>query len=121
MKFKKFIFFALFLALGLITAAGCGEKKNKQQQTPATTTQAPRRDVQANNNTSLSANTIVREGEIDLKGIDENKDGKVFQCQMDYNVISDYKGSCPKCGMNLDEVPLDKAKKSLTANGYKVR
>lgn len=118
MLFRRIFFFAAFLALTVITASGCGEKKTSQQQD---TVQTPRKEVQANNNTSLRANTIVHEGDIDLKAIDENKDGKVFECQMDYNVISDFKGTCPKCGMNLEEVTLDKAKSSLTANGYKVK
>ena len=40
----------------------------------------------------------VREGEIDLKTIDKNKDGKIFQDMMDWNVISDEAGECPLCG-----------------------
>jgi len=28
---------------------------------------------------------IVREGKVDLKAIDKNKDGKVYQCPMDWN------------------------------------
>ncbi|MCU7500406.1 MAG: hypothetical protein HF300_19115 [Ignavibacteria bacterium] len=119
MPFRKTFFFAAFLTFAVLTA-GCGEKKTDQQQ-QQTTSQAPRKEVQANNNTSLRANTIVHEGVIDLQGIDENRDGKVFQCQMDYNVISDFKGTCPKCGMNLEEVSLDKAKSSLKANGFSVR
>jgi len=117
MSLKKLLFLASFI---VITVSGCGGKKTDQQQ-DTTTAQPPKKEVQANNNTTLSANTIVREGRIDLKAIDENRDGKVFQCQMDYNVISDTKGICPKCGMNLDEVSLDKAKSNLTANGYKVK
>ncbi|MGE5432948.1 MAG: hypothetical protein ACM3QX_17845 [Syntrophomonadaceae bacterium] len=118
MPFRKTFFFAAFLVLAVITSSGCGEKKTDQQQS---TPEAPKKEVLANNNTTLSANTIVREGEIDLKAIDENKDGKVFECQMDYNVISDLKGTCPKCGMNLDEVSLDKAKSNLKASGYTVK
>ena len=44
---------------------------------------------------------IVREGIIDLKAIDKNKDDKVFQDMMDWNVISDKPGKCPICGMDL--------------------
>ncbi|MFZ0455369.1 MAG: heavy metal-binding domain-containing protein [Ignavibacteriaceae bacterium] len=66
-------------------------------------------------------NSIVREGIIDLKAIDKNKDGKVYQDMMDYNVISDKPGTCPLCGMTLSEVSLNKAKENLLKNGYKVK
>lgn len=65
--------------------------------------------------------SIIREGEIDLKSIDKNKDGKVFQDQMCWNVISDEPGECPLCGMILKEVSLEKAKKNLQKNNYKVK
>ncbi len=64
---------------------------------------------------------LIREGEIDLKAIDENKDGKVFQDQMDWNVISDKPGKCPLCGMKLKEVTLQKAKENLLKHGFKVK
>ena len=63
---------------------------------------------------------IVREGEIDLKAIDKNKDGKVYQDQMDWNVISDEPGECPLCGMTLKECTLEEAKAKLVKHGYKV-
>lgn len=65
--------------------------------------------------------SIVREGIIDLKSIDKNKDGKVFQDMMDYNVISDKPGKCPLCGMKLKEVSLNKAKNTLIKSGFKVK
>jgi membrane fusion protein, copper/silver efflux system len=65
--------------------------------------------------------SIVREGVIDLKLIDKNKDGKVFQDMMDYNVISDKAGKCPLCGMTLKEVSLNKAKEALIKSGHKVK
>lgn len=68
-----------------------------------------------------TTNSIVREGVIDLKSIDANKDGKVFQDMMDYNVVSDAPGKCPLCGMTLKEVNLDQAKTNLTKNGFKVK
>ena len=66
-------------------------------------------------------NSIVRKGVIDLNAIDENKDGKVFQDMMDYNVISDKPGKCPLCGMKLKEVSIKKAKDTLLKAGYKVK
>lgn len=66
-------------------------------------------------------NSIVREGAIDLSAIDENGDGKVYQDQMCWNVVSDKAGDCPKCGMKLKEVSLEKAKANLEKNGFEVK
>jgi len=68
-----------------------------------------------------SKSSLVREGEIDLQGIDKNKDGKVFQDTMDWNVISDEPGECPLCGMKLKEVTLEKAKENLIKYNFKVK
>jgi hypothetical protein len=65
--------------------------------------------------------SIVRSGTIDLIMIDKNKDGKVYQDQMCWNVISDKAGECPQCGMKLKEVSLEKAKENLLKNDYKVK
>lgn len=66
-------------------------------------------------------NLIIREGEINLASIDVNKDGKVYQDQMCWNVISDEPGECPQCGMILKEVSLEKAKENLLKHDYKVK
>lgn len=65
--------------------------------------------------------SIIREGMIDLNSIDKNKDGKVFQDQMCWNVISDEPGECPLCEMILKEVSLEKAKENLIKHDYKVK
>lgn len=64
---------------------------------------------------------IVRKGIIDLRSIDKNKDGKVYQDMMDFNVISDSQGKCPLCGMKLKEVTIEKAKTVLIKNKFKVK
>ncbi len=69
----------------------------------------------------MKKDNIVREGEIDLIAIDKNGDKKVFQDQMDWNVISDEAGECPLCGMKLKEVTLEKAKENLIKHNYKVK
>ncbi len=66
-------------------------------------------------------NPIIRKGTIDLEAIDENKDGKVFQDIMDWNVISDEPGRCPVCNMELREFTLEKAKENLLEHGFKVK
>jgi hypothetical protein len=70
---------------------------------------------------TAKADDIVRKGIIDLKKIDKNKDGKVFQDQMDWNVISDKPGRCPLCGMELKEVTLKEAGTKLKKHGFKVK
>ncbi len=65
--------------------------------------------------------SIVREGTIDLAAIDENGDGKVYQDQMCWNVVSDESGECPQCGMKLKEVSLEEAKANLEENGFEVK
>ncbi len=65
--------------------------------------------------------SIIRKGVIDVKAIDKNKDGKVFQDMMDYNVISDKPGKCPICGMKLKEVSVKQAKEMLVKSGFKVK
>jgi len=71
--------------------------------------------------TVKTADIVHEEALIDLKAIDKNKDGKVFQDMMDWNVISDKPGKCPLCKMTLKEVTLDEAKKNLQNHGYKVK
>ena len=71
--------------------------------------------------TTEKKSSIVHEGTINLAQIDENGDGKVYQDQMCWNVVSDEAGQCPQCGMKLKEVSLEDAKKNLEDNGYKAK
>ena len=74
-----------------------------------------------NINHDKDAESIIRTGKIDLAGIDVNKDGKVYQDMMDWNVISDKPGTCPVCGMKLKEVSLKEASENLIKHGFKVK
>ena len=67
------------------------------------------------------ATSIVHKGVIDVEAIDKNKDGKVFQDPMDWNVISDEDGRCPLCGMFLKKVTIDEAKMNLKMNGFEYK
>jgi hypothetical protein len=69
----------------------------------------------------MESESIIRKGVIDLSEIDKNKDGKVFQDFMDWNVVSDKPGKCPICKMKLQEVTLSEAKENLISNGFKVK
>lgn len=65
--------------------------------------------------------SIIRKGVIDLKAIDKNKDGKLWQCPMDWNVISDEKGQCPICEMKLKKFTIDEVKVNLEKAGFKYK
>ena len=74
-----------------------------------------------NNMMRSKKSPLIREGIIDVNAIDKNKDGKVYEDMMDYNVISDKPGICPLCGMTLKEVSVKKAEQNLKASGFKVK
>lgn len=61
----------------------------------------------------------IREGIIDLEAIDKNKDDKLYEDVMDWNVISDEPGTCPLCGMTLKEFSIKDVKKNLMEHGLK--
>jgi hypothetical protein len=63
----------------------------------------------------------IRSEPVNVQAIDENKDGFVYQDQMDWNVIADEEGKCPKCNMILVKVTIDEAVKNLKENGFEVK
>jgi len=67
------------------------------------------------------SSAVEYKGIIDVKAVDDNKDGKVYQCPMDYNVLSDKPGVDPKCGMNLQEVSIKQAEENLMKHGFKIK
>ncbi len=83
------------------------EKKTEIKHEPAALTKTPE--------------SIVRTGVIDLQAIDKNKDGKLYQDEMDWNVISDESGKCSLCGMTLTELTISQVRKNLEDNGFKVK
>ncbi|MFN4111349.1 MAG: heavy metal-binding domain-containing protein, partial [Ignavibacteria bacterium] len=62
---------------------------------------------------------IIREGLIDILSIDQNKDGYVYQCPMDWNVISDKSERCPVCEMKLKKVSIEKARENLRKHSFR--
>ncbi|HRP94092.1 MAG TPA: efflux RND transporter periplasmic adaptor subunit [Ignavibacteriaceae bacterium] len=67
------------------------------------------------------SSSIVHEGVIDVEAIDKNKDGKLFECPMDWNVISDEAGRCPLCNMKLKEYTIDEVKANLEKYGFEYK
>ena len=78
-------------------------------------------DEKMANMDSEKESSIVRKGIIDVESTDINRDGKVFQDPMDWNVISDKDGRCPVCGMFLKEVTIEEAKMNLKENGFEYK
>lgn len=64
---------------------------------------------------------LIRTGEINLNEIDDNSDGKLFECLMDWNIIADEYHLCPLCEMRMKEYTLDEVKRNLKENGYLVK
>ena len=87
---------------------GCS-KENENSKKP---------DNQSQQNTienGVKDSTLIRTADVNVASLDIDKDGNLYQCEMDYNVISDKPGTCPKCGMKLVKVSVLEAKKNLDA------
>jgi Cu(I)/Ag(I) efflux system membrane fusion protein/cobalt-zinc-cadmium efflux system membrane fusion protein len=65
--------------------------------------------------------SIVHKGEIDVQVIDKNIDGKLWECPMDWNVISDEGGRCPVCNMKLKEYSIEQVKTNLDKHGFEYK
>ena len=64
---------------------------------------------------------LVREGVIDVESLDVNKDGKIYECPMDWNVLADEYHDCPVCGMKMKEYSLEDIKTNLDKYGYEYK
>jgi hypothetical protein len=100
----KSIIISVFL-LSVILLGAC------KQEAPKSATPPP--VVQKESKSDKIDSTIIRDKNVDVASLDKNKDGKVFQCSMDAQVISDVAGQCPICKMDLSEVTISEAKEAL--------
>ena len=96
--------FVSVIFLSVILFAACKQEEPKKEA-PAPVTQT---ETKANKVDS----TLIRSKDVNVASLDLNEDGKVFQCPMDAQVISDSAGQCPICGMDLEEVSIAKAKET---------
>jgi hypothetical protein len=102
---KRFItLLPLFVMLVFLSACGSEDKPAQEVQ---------KKDLP-------SEDGWVREGPIDVKAIDVDGDGYVYQDHMDWNVIADEEGKCPECGMSLKRLSVGEAEKNLRDNGFEV-
>lgn len=125
---------ALILSMAFLFFTGCGDRREETDNTrndqlymdPKDDTLSPA-DTDTNtkarqdNTETGKGQTIIHEGIINVKAIDTDKDGSVYQCPMDWNVISDNSGSCPQCKMDLEKFSVAKAEDNLVKNDYKVK
>jgi len=76
---------------------------------------------ESENSPNVEEPTLVRTGIIDVENIDLNKDGKLYECPMDWNVLSDTDGRCPLCEMKLKEYTLNEIKNNLKEHGHEYK
>ncbi len=88
------------------------DEKQKTQKTP---------EIKIDEQDHDHSSSIVHQGIVDVESIDKNKDGKLWECPMDWNVISDESGRCPLCNMKLKEYSIDEIKANLDKYGYKFK
>jgi len=103
MKYFLVVFFVILIL------SGCSNQK-EQSKSPSIEKSVKENKVESN---------IVRKGVINLSEIDENNDGRFYECPMDWNVVSDHSGNCPLCGMNLKEYTLAETEANLDKYGFK--
>ncbi|MFZ0455367.1 MAG: efflux RND transporter periplasmic adaptor subunit [Ignavibacteriaceae bacterium] len=77
--------------------------------------------LKAKSQTKKNESEIIRKEPIDVESIDKNKDGKLYEDIMDWNVISDKPGICPLCGMTLREFTIKEVKENLAKHGLKYK
>jgi len=104
---KHFRIFILFF-LSLCITISCSSKEEEIQHKHKTVEEKV-------------SSELVRKGIIDLQSLDTNKDGKIYECPMDWNVLDDKDGECPICGMKLKEFSIAEIKENLTKYGYEYK
>lgn len=106
---NKFIVVSFLILISIFIFTGCN---NQEEKSKSAAVEKTIKETQVNG-------SIVRKGIIDVAAIDKNKDGKVYECPMDWDVISDHSGNCPLCGMNLKEYTLTETEANLDKYDFK--
>ncbi len=112
-------------AVKLFTSANAGKGPTKAMEDMSNSDSEAMGKMESNSNNDSHeghnhATSIIHSGIINVGSIDKNGDEKVFECPMDWNIISDKDGRCPTCNMFLKEYTIDETKNNLIKYGYKV-
>lgn len=113
---RWFLLGAVALSLAMFAACSSKNTANEEQMN----SEGAMGSMQQSD-TLKSSEEWIREEPVDVNAVDQNQDGSVYQDQMDWNVIADEEGKCPKCGMTLKKVTVDEAIANLESNGFKVK
>ena len=108
-------------AVGQFQTSTQGEMKDMKQETKDESGETKTEQQEMKMKEHDDTPSIIHEGVIDVESIDKNKDGKLYQDLMDWNVISDEPGDCPICGMKLQEVTIKEVKANLEKNGFEYK
>lgn len=87
--------------------SSCNEKKDSKECCKG------KMESKGNSNEYKEENHKEMGSSASLEEMDKNKDGKLFQCSMCPDQISDKAGSCKECGMELKEVKIEDIKKHM--------
>lgn len=89
------LLFAFALSISVEANYNVMYSGNNYEQAKSDSSKMNHKHMKQEAKTAAKKNPIVREGVIDVASIDKNKDGKVYQDMMCWNVISDEAGDSP--------------------------
>lgn len=112
------LFSRLFYIATLIVLVSCSEQK--QEVVEEVKIKADK-EISEHSIGEAPTSDLVRLGTIDVEFLDGNKDGKIYECPMDWNVLDDTHGDCPVCGMAMKEYSLADIKTNLEKYGYEYK
>jgi len=107
-------------AVNLFTSANTDKETMKEMDADVEQASTVKSSTNDNHEKHNHEETIIHNGIIDVESIDANGDGSVFECPMDWNVISDKDGRCPTCNMFLKKYNIEETKQNLIKYGHKV-
>ena len=97
--FPAVLFISTVLSFTILN--GCSDERSHEKHMENSET--------GETNKFVPDSSIIRVAGFKVESADENNNGKVYQCPMDYEIISDQNANCPVCKMNLEEFSVEDA------------